>query len=393
MRVAVLSDHFAERMGYSENLLPKYLARLGADVHVISSDYQPPFPDYDRIYRGFLGPRRRPVGRTSMDGFTLHRLPHGIMRHGMHLRGLHRLLARLRPDIVQCFNLPTLSTYQAALSGLVLGYRLFLEEHVHLSAFPIPRTWARRFAYSIYSRFVGPALGRWSERCYPIAPDAAEIAVRFFGYPAEKIRVCSLGVDTEHFTPADTDALREERKAVRAALGFRDPEIVCVYSGRLHPEKDPLTLARAIGLLQRRDPRYRALFVGWGTPDYLASLRAEPGCVIHPFVDWKRLPVLYRAGDIGVWPKQESTSQLDAAACGLPLILSNRVQVRERHEGNGLVFEEGNAEDLARKIESLANPELRRRLGETGTKKMREKYSWEKIARDRMADYQSALNR
>ena len=32
MRVALLSDVFAKNMGYLENILPKYFARLGVDA-------------------------------------------------------------------------------------------------------------------------------------------------------------------------------------------------------------------------------------------------------------------------------------------------------------------------------------------------------------------------
>jgi glycosyltransferase involved in cell wall biosynthesis len=94
-----------------------------------------------------------------------------------------------------------------------------------------------------------------------------------------------------------------------------------------------------------------------------------------------------------VWPKQESTSELDAAACGLPLILSDRVQVRERIEGNGLTYKEGDVSNLAEQIATLADLNLRQRLGDRGRKKMQEQFSWDRIARERLQDYEAALKR
>src|SRR5262249_33062467 len=157
-----------------------------------------------------------------------------------------------------------------------------------------------------------------SQRCYPIATDVARIATEYLGYAPSKVRVCSLGVDTDLFAPASTDQHRAARAELRRSLGFGDQDIVAIYTGRFTDDKNPLCLAKAIDLAQREDARFKGLFVGSGSPDYVRSIEDCAGCTVHPFVDVARLPDFYRAADIGVWPKQESTSQLDAAACGLP---------------------------------------------------------------------------
>src|SRR5438132_12983044 len=114
-------------MGYSENLLPKALAKLGAEVHVVTSDLQPNFPDYRQAYEPFIGPRLQPTGTKYLNGFTLHRLPHTSERHGIRIAGFHEKVASIRPDIVQGFTIPTWSTYQCAIPKLLLGFKLFLE--------------------------------------------------------------------------------------------------------------------------------------------------------------------------------------------------------------------------------------------------------------------------
>ena len=43
------------------------------------------------------------------------------------------------------------------------------------------------------------------------------------------------------------------------------------------------------------------------------------------------------------------------------------------------------------KIQKLSAPELRRQLGERGVQKVREHYSWDRVARDRLKDYEAAL--
>jgi glycosyltransferase involved in cell wall biosynthesis len=131
--------------------------------------------------------------------------------------------------------------------------------------------------------------------------------------------------------------------------------------------------------------------VGDGPTKLVETIRRTPGCIVHPFVPMTDLPPLYRSADIGVWPKQESTSQVDAAASGLPLILNHRVQVRERIEGNGLTYQNDDSDDLAEQIRSLKDRELRQRMGATGRRRMVEHFDWRHLARRRLADYAAAL--
>jgi glycosyltransferase involved in cell wall biosynthesis len=395
MRIVFVSDWFAEKMGYAENCLPKAVAKLGHEVHLITSNVQPYFdqPMYKETYEPFIGPAIVPCGVKPWNGFTLHRLPYGRWRGRQRIQGLIPALATLSPEIVQTFDSFGLTTYETALAKIWLGYKLFHESHVHASVFsPVTDRLGlgERLKWSAYAT-LGRFVGVLSEKCYPISVDAAEIVTHFFGFPHSKTTIQSLGVDTDSFRPIASDADQQARARLRAQLGFAPEQIVCVYTGRFSDDKGPRLLAQAIAQLAAHGEPFRGLFVGNGTRSEVESIRACPGCVIHPFVPVHELPPFYRAADIGVWPRQESTSQLDAAACGLPIIVSDRVQVRERIEGNGLFYEEGNADDLARQIRKLANAATRRELGELGARKLRERFSWDCIASERMRDYEIAL--
>ena len=98
---------FPKRWAIRKSLLPKALAKLGVEVHLVTSDLQPYFPNYKEACEDFLGPRIQPVGTTKINGFTLHRLPHASQTHGVRIEGFHRKVAEIRPDIVQSFVIPT----------------------------------------------------------------------------------------------------------------------------------------------------------------------------------------------------------------------------------------------------------------------------------------------
>jgi len=396
VRIAIISDWYSESMGYAENCLPKALASLGHDVHLVTTDAQVYFdsPDYAATYEPFIGPPLVPTGVWAHDGYTLHRLPHGRWRGKLRISGLYGALKAIRPEVVQTFEVCNLSTLEAALARPRLRHKMFLESHVHASVFgadwrAVSRK--RRLRRAVYRDTVGAFISGRAEKCYPISEDAAEVAVGLYGIDRSKIEVCPLGVDTELFRPPESAQEIGIRRQLRARLGYDDQDIVCLYTGRFSPSKGPQVLADAIAHLTDAEGRFRALFVGGGTAAEAEALRNSAGCLVVPFVPARDLPPYYWAADIGVWPRQESTSQLDAAAAGLPIILSDRITVLERVTGNGLTYREGDPTNLAERIESLAQASARRPLGEAGSLKMKTRFSWHQIAEQRAADYARSL--
>ncbi len=397
MKIAIIAEWFSENMGYSENCLPKALASLGHEVHLITSNLQIYYnsPTYKEIYEPFIGHAVVECGEKKLDGFNLHRLPHARWLGQRRIQGLCKKLAVIRPQIVQTLDSYRPETVEAAIAKMILGFKLFLESHTHASVFIVGQQNLRgneRLKFLAVKNLFGPLLSNLSEKCYPISPDAAEIAVKHFGIQRRKIKICSLGVDTELFKPALDSGTQEARSQFRQQLGFSPSDIVCIYTGRFSKDKGPLYLAQAIDRLVKNGGAFRGLFVGNGPEMEVMAIKSCAGCVIHPFVFTRELPRFYQAADIGVWPRQESTSQLDAAACGLPIILSNHVQVTERVEGNGLTYEEDNVYDLAQKIKSLADQKIRAHMGQIGSNKINQHFSWNNIAKQRVLDYKAALS-
>ncbi|HRJ40481.1 MAG: glycosyltransferase family 4 protein [Caldilineaceae bacterium] len=396
MKIALISDWYAESMGYAENFLPKALASLGAEVHLIAGNVQPYFdsPTYATTYEPFIGPGIVSCGTKEIDGYTLHRLPHSYWRGRLRINDLRRTLSDMRPDIVQTFDAFTLSTLESALYRNLVGYKLFLESHMHASVFGADQRRAsigKRLKWMAYAKSVGRAISLLSEKCYPISTDSAEIAIEFYGIQPGKIEVCSLGVDTDLFRLPTAEEQDGACQTFRKQLGIPEDALLCVYTGRFSSDKNPLCLAQAVDLLAQDGVAVWSLFVGAGDQkDAIQNLRQ---CVVQNFVPATQLPEVYWAGDIGVWPRQESTSQLDAAASGLPLVVSDQIHVPERIEGNGLVYIENDPASLAQQIRKLLQPEVRQAMGAVGAQKVHTQFSWKAIARLRLQDYAAALER
>jgi glycosyltransferase involved in cell wall biosynthesis len=395
MKIAVVSTFYSEGMGYTENCLPKALASLGHEVHLITSNLNVygNSPDYDDTYKSFLGPADQGVRQYMVDGYVVRRLSSRLVAGYVSVRGLARELMQIRPNVVHSTEIASLQSFVLATLKPLLGFKYFAENHQHLSVVrPFLKDkggfLAQRAAYRL-TRTLPTYLASLSvEKCYAIAPDCIEVATKFYGVPGRKIKLQSLGTDTEMFRPASTEREMARRHDLRRQLGYVDSDIVCIYTGRFSPEKNPLMLAQVISVLSSHDPRFHALFVGAGRQgEALAGCR---NAKIVPFRKHAELAELYRIADIAVWPRQESMSMLDAASSALPLVVSDTIGETDRVTGNGRTYREDDSDDLQRVLLSLSRDTDRKMLGASGRQKMIATFSWRSIARTLVADYAAA---
>ena len=201
VRIAILSETFTKNMGYIERHLPRALARLGAEVHVIAANLQAYHsdPNYSTTYEPFNGPAVVPCGTEYIDGFALHRLPHAKLLGYIRIVGLSTELRRLRPDVVQTFAAASWIPLSAARSKVELGYKLFTGAHQTASVMSPTLLRGSRISYErvrsdVRRALPGLLVGIATSRCYAATIDCADVAVRFYGVPSKKISIVPLGV-------------------------------------------------------------------------------------------------------------------------------------------------------------------------------------------------------
>jgi glycosyltransferase involved in cell wall biosynthesis len=398
MKIICVSAFYSEGMGYCENSLPKALAALGHEVHLITSNLNVYGNElmYSKTYESFLGPADQGTGRFKIDGYTVHRLQSKILFGYVYPKGLVRMIKKLSPDVVHSFEIASLLTYMLAALKPFNKFRLFTETHQHLSIVKpyLKNPYGNIFKVLFYklTRTLPTYLSSFFvEKCYAISPDCAFVANKYFGVPEKKILVQTIGTDTDLFSPAISDTELSIRKRLRKKLGYNDDDIVCVYSGRFAADKNPLLLALAIKKLELSHPQFKALFIGDG--EQLNEILACPNVKVIPFMKHKDLSNFYCLSDIAVWPTQESISMLDAASCELPLIVSDKIGTIDRIKDSGKTYTEGNVEDLSMVIISFLEKKIRIQFGEIGREKMMKKYSWKNIAERYLTEYKTILGK
>ncbi len=398
MRVVFLSPTFTPQMsGYAGMALPKAMAKLGVEVHVIAGNLNVYYylPEYKEIYEPFIGPAVTPCGEERIDGYTLHRLPHSNYGGQIRLRGLARKLRSIMPHVVHVWSAISLLPLEAAVWSKFFGYKLFTAQHNSRSTFGLATkshiSLKEKFGNFLLRFLQGRFISMLSEKCYAPTPDCYDIAVHFMGVVARKCAVRPLGVDTELFHPICSQEEHERRLQIRSRLGFAPDHIVCIYTGRLTPGKNPLCLAQAVMRLVEAGKCFRGLFIGSGPQkEILGDFQSS---IVLPFVRTSELPGYYQAADVAVWPVEYTTSMLDAAACGIPIVISNQIEDRERVDGNGLIYAENDHKDLASALSQLEDASERLRLGAIGSAKMATRFSWLSVARKTLDDFYEAVER
>jgi glycosyltransferase involved in cell wall biosynthesis len=182
-------------------------------------------------------------------------------------------------------------------------------------------------------------------------------------------RVCTIQnhIDLGRFRPDAKDPTLLER------LRIRGGQTVVVHVSKIEPIKRPLDLVAAASKIgEAADLVY--VIVGEGP--LLAEMKETCRRLMvmdrFRFVGWvsyDRIPGFLNIADIVVQPSEReglSRVYLESMACGRTLVASDIPAAREvvRHGQNGLLFERGNVDSLAKTISLVASDSaLRERIG------------------------------
>jgi glycosyltransferase involved in cell wall biosynthesis/GT2 family glycosyltransferase len=190
------------------------------------------------------------------------------------------------------------------------------------------------------------------------------------GAPEERVRVFANTIDVAGFGER-ADRLSARRAELREELGVRAEDVVVLSVARLAPEKGHDVLVRAVA--SAGDSRLLLVLVGEGSERAsLDGLARDLGVRLLLTGDrpWEGIVETYVAADVfALLSAREPWAVVvnEAAACGLPLLLTDRVGAAYdllRDGENGFLVDAGDVEAAATALRRLAaDPDERRRLG------------------------------
>ena len=210
----------------------------------------------------------------------------------------------------------------------------------------------------------------------------------YLGVSGNKISVIYHGI-SPIFQPSPLSAA--QRASWGRSYGLRGPYILSVST--LYRFKNYLNLIRAFHLLRDKYGVTHQLVIIGTTPqpDYLAevhSLIAELNLtgevILIPGVPHHDLPMWYSAADLYVFPSMCETfgfTQLEAMACGVPVVASRASAMPEIGGEAALYFDPRDPGDMAQTMfQVLTDSGLRARLVQKGLERARQ-FAWEDTAR------------
>jgi glycosyltransferase involved in cell wall biosynthesis len=222
----------------------------------------------------------------------------------------------------------------------------------------------------------------------------AEDAAMLRRWAARPPRVVGNGTDLRRFAP-DAGA----RARLRAEWGLDDATVVVGGVGRLVAEKGLVELAAAARAVRDRFGDTAAVvWVGPDDPDKPDAL-SEAGESVRLLGPRSDMPAVYNAFDVFVLPSYRegfSRSGMEAAATGLPLVLSDIRGCREvgRHEREALLVPAGDADALADAlIRLVGDPGLRGHLGAAARRRALAEFDQVRIAATSLATYLAVARR
>jgi len=176
------------------------------------------------------------------------------------------------------------------------------------------------------------------------------------------------------------------------------------FIGRLERRKGVDILLRAISIIKKEMPEICGYIMGGGPlenelKELTKKLDIEENVNFLGFKSEKEKYSYIKSVDICIIPSRYEPFGivcLEAMACGKPVVASNVGGLPYVIEDgkSGLLFERGNAKDLANKIIfllQLQNEDLRNKMGEAGQERAKN-FTWDKIAERTLKLYNDVVN-
>ena len=218
---------------------------------------------------------------------------------------------------------------------------------------------------------------------------------RLFGLPYEKINVVPNGVNLNLFNGVERDYNFRRRFAM-------DNEKIILFMGRLVYEKGIQHLIAAMPKILNGYHDSKLIICGKG--GMLDELKAEANALglgqkvyFAGYMNGKDVQRMYKAADIAVFPSTYEPFgivALEAMLAGIPTVVSDVGGLDEivEHGVDGMKSYAGNSNSIADSVLALLfDAKLCSAVSKNAVKKVKELYSWNKIAQDTHYVYEQAI--
>ncbi len=396
MKIVHIIGYFQPEYGYEEYYTALNQAKMGHEVHVLTSNWIVPIPGLKRQER------KRKMGIEHVDGIIVHRLfGFDIPRDMIFMPRAFSELKKIKPDVVHCHGANQPTNFLLPLLKKRLGFTLIYDHHEffydrHSYSYKgfNPLRWLFKLEYLMFRRYVNRwALSR-SDHIIAVLDVCYEHLVNYHRVDPTKVTLIRLGVETLLFR-RDEEAGRK----IRNKCGFSPSDRIILFPGTFSRRKK---IEHLLEVLVELKPRFKLLLVGDGQSDYMNELLLQikqkdlsNRVFITGKVDIKDLYRFYSACNYSLFLNSSSVSILESMSCEVPPIISHKQQFAFiAQNGNGWVLHGENFSEWASEIKEIfhKNEEWKIR-GKKSQRHMEESYSYRNYARQVLSVYNRFIAR
>ncbi len=296
--------------------------------------------------------------------------------------GLEEVVRQIRPDI---FHIEeehySLVTYQAIRLAKKYNIKcLFVSLQNIYKKYPFPFSWIE--GYNL----------RNTDYAVAVSEEIKDVLVRK-GFTNEKISIIPYGIDPLLYRKMESTELRSRLRLEAFTIG---------YIGRFVKEKGIFDLLKAVSQIKSK---FNLLIVGGGRLKYkikaevrrlgilerIRILDSIPSSQVPNYIncmDCLMLP----SRTTKKWKEQFGRVLIEAMSCEVPVVGSDSGEIPNVIGDSGLVFKEGDIDDLYSKLELLINDiDLRTELAKNGRQRVLDNFTQEKVARETYNIYKKIM--
>lgn len=355
MKIIHLEAEFLPHLGYQVNILSKYMAKLGHEVIILSTELN--------VIRKHQQSYMNPSQVISDEEFyKSHNVKiirfkcYGIIsdRHIWTINVFSRI-KELQPDLIFVHDNDTFVSMIYLLAYLKkIGIPVIFDSHMTEIASKNKLAFFFRF---IYGLLITPIIIK--NRIYVVRTLDDNFVQKAFKIPESLSPIISFGSDIDLFKP--NPKLKNE---LRSYYKISNNELVFVYSGKLSKDKKGLFFAESIlESFNKNGAKKNAVFLiissvegEYGVNVENKLLNSQNRIIKLSFMKYTELPLIFNLADVAVIPYAASLTYFDYLSSGLPVIWSN-IAINNNRSDQSFVelFENENIKSFREKIELFLN--------------------------------------
>lgn len=362
--------------GYQENVLPLYQAKQGHSVSIIaSSTHHPPYAtskDIEAVkHRG---------NRYELNGIQVYRIPTYIQTTAVSFinRKLYRTISDINPDLIFHHDVTVPSLIKCVFYKITHPkVKIVVDNHADKINESPNKLW--RVIYNSTTKLLLKLILPYVTCFYGVTPARCEYLKHAFGINETKIKLLPIGADIDK-----VDQIKEPIEELRSKYGIPSDSIVLVSGGKMGVDKGTRDLITAFSSLQKEYPPLVLLLFGKFTDEEVKQkANTTEGVYVQGWCDRRKTLELLKLSDIACWPLLHTTLIEDAIACSLPLAVFNSGNTSHSVEGNGVLLNKGDSDELKKKLGMLISDIEAYKINAVRT---REKFSYDYLAKQIFKD-------